>query len=46
MKESVIENVTTVKKIGTLERNVRNYMVILPKAVVVDIQILRNLMPI
>lgn len=31
-------------KLGTLEENVESYTVVLPKAVVVDVRVLRNLM--
>lgn len=42
MQKKVKENVTTVECTGTLERNVGSYAVTLTKAMVLDVQILRN----
>lgn len=42
MQKRVSENVITVESLGKLERNVESYMITLPKAVVMNVQVLRN----
>lgn len=43
MQKNGSENETTVEKLGTLEKEVENYMVVLPKVAVVDVQVLQSL---
>lgn len=42
LQKRISKNMTTVEKLNTLARHVGSYMVILPKALVVVIQVPRN----